>query len=92
MPFLTFLGRKSCALGHFGPVGPGGQRGLPGRAIRGLLHLEANSGRKFLNGDEYDDDFGFQPAHQQHQRHNRGGGTQPRYCHLGGSVLSVVDR
>ena len=46
------LGRKSCALGHFGPVGPGGQRGLPGRAIRGLLHLEANSGRKFLSGDK----------------------------------------
>jgi hypothetical protein len=24
-------------LGHFGPVGPGGQRGLPVSAIRGLL-------------------------------------------------------
>jgi len=28
----------SCALGHFGPVSRGGQRGLPGRAIRGLLN------------------------------------------------------
>jgi len=45
-------GRGRAALGHFGPVGPGGQRGLPGRAIRGLLHLEANSGRKFLSGDK----------------------------------------
>ena len=50
--FKTYVGVGSCALGHFGPVGPRGQRGLPGRAIRGLLHLEPNSGRKFLSGDK----------------------------------------
>jgi hypothetical protein len=30
--------RKLCALGHVDPVGPGGQRGLSGNAIRRLLY------------------------------------------------------
>lgn len=38
----------SGALGHFGLVGSGGQRGLPGRALRRLLHLGQNSGHNFL--------------------------------------------
>ena len=49
---IAVRNRKSYPLGHFGPVGLGGQRGLPGRAIQGLLHLEANSGRKFSSGDK----------------------------------------
>jgi hypothetical protein len=52
MPFSTFCGLKSSALGHFGLVGPGGQRYLSGSAIRRLLHLDAKSGRKFLSGDK----------------------------------------
>jgi len=36
------------AQGHFGPVGKGGQRRLPGRALRGLLYLDTIS----LSGDK----------------------------------------
>ncbi len=50
------------------------------------------SGSKFLSGVKYDDDFDFQPAREQHRRHERGGGTQPRYYRFDGSVLSVVGR
>ena len=37
------VGVGSSALGHFGPVGPVGQRSLLGRAIRGQLYLVAMS-------------------------------------------------
>ena len=40
-----------CALGHFGLVGSGGQRGLSGRASRGLLHLEAKMTTSTSNRD-----------------------------------------
>lgn len=82
----------SCALGHFGLVGSGGQRDLPGRTLRGLLYLGQNSERNFLGGDKIDDNVDLQTRHHQSRSINRAGGREPRYCRLCGPLLSVIGR
>jgi len=51
----------SYPLGHFGPVGQGGQRGLSERASRGLLHAR----RKTLRVDRHMTNFNRQTSNRQ---------------------------
>jgi len=83
---LPFLGRKSWALGHFGPVGPGGQHGLPQSTSPAAARPPWRSKAPLRR-------------HTVHRRHrsNRGTGPWPRHhdpCGNSGTITgrSINDR